>query len=261
MYKNILDKIVTFKRTEVANCKNSISLNEIEKTLDDAPPIRDFTAAIRSAENVALIAEVKKASPSQGVIRDDFDPVQIAGHYQSSGASCISVLTDREFFQGDLNYLREIRGVSNLPLLRKDFVIDRYQVFEARNAGADAVLLIAECLDDQDLRDLRICIEDLGMVALVEFYEPGNLQRVVDSGARLIGINNRNLKTFEVSIQHAIELRQQIDAEIPVVAESGIFTHEHVRQLQTANIQAMLVGQSLMEQTDIELAVRQLLGN
>ena len=171
---------------------------------------RRWTATTRKRHPIRLIAEVKKASPSKGVIREDFRPVEIARTYQKHGAACISVLTDRPYFQGSLDYLRQIRAAVDLPVLRKDFIIDPYQVIEARAAGADAVLLIAECLDDRQLRTLHDAIVDLGMTPLVELYEPANLPRVLAIGARLIGINNRDLRTFEVDLEHTIRIRRKV---------------------------------------------------
>lgn len=209
---------------------------------------------------IRLIAEVKRASPSKGVIRQDFQPLPIARTYQEHGAACISVLTDGPYFQGSLDDLRRIRQSVDLPLLRKDFIIDPYQVVEARAAGADAVLLIAECLDDALLKRLHDAILKLGMTPLVELYEPGNLAGVLDLGARLIGINNRNLHTFEVDLGHTLKLLDQIPDDRVVVAESGIRTRADVERLQSAGVHAMLVGESLMASRDVGAAVDRLLG-
>ena len=207
-----------------------------------------------------MIAEVKKASPSAGIIREDFDPVQIAQTYEAHGASCISVLTDESYFQGSLDYLRRVRAAIALPVLRKDFVLDTYQVIEARAAGADAVLLIAECLDDCNLRKLFNAICELGMTPLVELYDPENLQRVFDAGATLIGVNNRDLRTFEVDLAHTIEMRRRIPDECVLVGESGIKTNADVQRLESAGVDAILVGESLMREPDIGLATDRLLG-
>jgi indole-3-glycerol phosphate synthase len=257
----ILDKIVETKRREVEEAKTSVPMETLFEKLKTAPPPRDFLAALSIGPPIRLIAEVKKASPSAGVIREDFDPVGIAKIYESRGASCISVLTDRQYFQGSMDYLRRIRAAVGLPVLRKDFVIDRYQVAEARAAGADAVLLIAECLDDFALGDLHEAILELGMTPLVELYEPENLCRVLDIGARLIGINNRDLKTFQVDLGHCMRLRRNIPAGRIVVAESGIKTRSNVEELQAAGLHAMLVGETLMAQPDIGVAVETLLGS
>ncbi|NQU20000.1 MAG: indole-3-glycerol phosphate synthase TrpC [Candidatus Nealsonbacteria bacterium] len=256
----ILDKIVATKREEVARAKTDVPESVLRRQLASAPPPRDFFAAAARPGRIRLIAEVKKASPSKGVIRADFQPVEIATIYQQHGADCISVLTDEPYFQGSLDYLRQIRAAVDLPVLRKDFIIDPYQVIEARAAGADAVLLIAECLDDAMLRTLHDAIVEAGMTPLVELFEPDNLPRVLDVGARLIGVNNRDLRSFETDLRHTLELRGRIPADRVVVGESGIRTREDVLRLESAGVGAMLVGQSLMERPDIGAAVDELLG-
>ena len=228
--------------------------------LSDAPPVREFFEALSNDGPIKLIAEVKKASPSKGVIREDFDPVEIATTYEANGATCISCLTDEHYFQGSLEYLKAIRSAVNIPILRKDFILDAYQLLEARVAGADAVLLIAECLDDCHLRSLHNGAIELGMTPLVELYDPANLPRVLEAGARLIGINNRDLRTFEVDLQHTVRLRQEIPDDCLVVGESGIETHADVTLLSDAGVDAILVGESLMRSEDIGAAVRNLLG-
>lgn len=260
MAATILDKIVAEKRREIAAARQRIDERALEAQLADAPPVRDFFAALAAPGPIRLIAEVKKASPSAGVIRADFDPVAIARTYQSHGASCVSVLTDEPFFQGKLEYLTAIRLAIELPVLRKDFILDRYQLLEARVAGADAVLLIAECLDDCSLRSLHNHCIELGMTPLVELYDPANLPRVLDAGARLVGVNNRNLHTFEVDLQHVVRLRAQVPEDCVLVAESGIRTHDDVSMLAAAGIEAMLVGESLTREADIGAAVDRLLG-
>jgi indole-3-glycerol phosphate synthase len=256
----ILDRIVATKREEVARAKAAVSEPQLRERLAAAPPVRDFLAAVSRRGPIRLIAEVKKASPSKGVIRADFDPVAIAKIYQQHGAACLSVLTDEPYFQGSLDYLRQVREAVDLPVLRKDFIIDPYQVVEARVAGADAVLLIAECLDDAALGSLHAAIVALGMTPLVELYEPENLPRVLGVGARLIGINNRNLRTFEVSLEHTVDLRRAIPSDRVVVGESGIRTAADAQRLQLAGVHAMLVGESLMASPDIGAAVDHLLG-
>jgi indole-3-glycerol phosphate synthase len=256
----ILDKIVATKRQEIERAKAETPEAVLRGRLTGAPPIRDFFAPLAQEGPIRLIAEVKKASPSKGVIRDDFDPVGIARAYQQHGAACISVLTDELYFQGSLEYLRQIRGSTGVPLLRKDFIIDPYQVVEARLAGADAVLLIAECLDDAALRGLYDAIVELGMTPLVELYEPENLPRVLGAGARLVGINNRNLRTFEVDLGHTLRLRREIPDDRVVVGESGIRTRDDVARLESAGVRAMLVGESLMARDDVGAAVDELLG-
>lgn len=260
MAETILDRIVAEKRREIDRQFAGVSLAELEKQAAEGPPIRDFFAALAEPAGVALIAEVKKASPSAGIIREDFDPAEIATAYAESGAACISVLTDEPFFQGKLEYLSAVRAAVEIPVLRKDFLIDSRQLYQARIAGADAVLLIAECLDDCNLRKLHNETIDLGMTPLVEYYELSNRQRVLDAGATLVGVNNRNLHTFEVDIQHTLRQKELLPEQCILVAESGIHTHEQVKHLAEAGVDAMLVGESLMRQPDIRGAVRTLLG-
>jgi len=256
----ILDEIVSTKRVEIARAKERITTGELQRAIKDSPQVRDFFAPLAAGGSIKLIAEVKKASPSKGIIRQDFDPVQIALAYESAGATCLSVLTDEPYFQGSLDYLRQIRAAVNLPLLRKDFILDSYQLLEARAAGADAVLLIAECLDDCNLRKLHNETLELGMSPLVEFYDPENLPRVLAAGAQLIGVNNRDLRTFITDLGHTIRLREQVPLDAVLVGESGIHTRADVLRLQEAGVDAMLVGESLMAQDNIAAAVRILLG-
>lgn len=256
----ILDDIVKTKHQEIARAKAAVPEGELRARLTDAPVLRDFFAPLAAAGPIKLIAEVKKASPSKGVIRADFDPVAIARIYEESGASCLSILTDEPYFQGRLKYLTQIRAAVSLPLLRKDFILDTYQLLEARVAGADAVLLIAECLDDCNLRKLHNEAIELGLTPLVELYEPANLPRVLAAGATLIGVNNRDLKTFAVDLGHCIALRNQVPLDAVFVAESGIHGRADVLRLEEAGVDAMLVGESLMREADIGAAVRRLLG-
>jgi indole-3-glycerol phosphate synthase len=256
----ILDKIVTAKRAEIEQSKAVLPEAKLRGSLATAPPVRDFFTPLAAGGAIKLIAEVKKASPSAGVIRADFNPVEIARSYTTHGATCISVLTDEPHFQGRLEYLSQIRAAVERPVLRKDFILDTYQLIEARAAGADAVLLIAECLDDCNLRKLFNAACELGMTPLVELYEPSNLSRVFDAGATLIGVNNRNLHTFAVDLEHTIRMRDRVPDECVLVAESGIKTWQDVRRLEAAGIDAMLVGESLMREPDIGAAVDRLLG-
>jgi indole-3-glycerol phosphate synthase len=256
----ILDKIVATKREEIARARAAVPLERLRDQLADAPPIRDFFAPLAAGGPIRLIAEVKKASPSKGVIRPDFDPVAIARDYAAGGATCLSVLTDEVYFQGRLDYLRQIRAAVRLPLLRKDFILDTYQLVEARVAGADAVLLIAECLDDCHLRKLHNEAIELGLTPLVEFYDEANLSRVLEAGAQLVGVNNRDLRTFEVDLEHVVRMRRLVPAETVLVGESGIHTREDVLRLEMAGIDAMLVGESLMRQANVRAAVQRLLG-
>jgi indole-3-glycerol phosphate synthase len=255
----ILERIMATKRQEIASAKEANPESSLRDRLGDAPPVRDFFAALSAPGPLKLIAEVKKASPSKGLIRADFQPLDIARAYARGGATCLSVLTDVQYFQGSLEYLKAIRQVIDLPLLRKDFMIDRYQVLEARLAGADAILLIAECLDDCLLRSLLQEAHALGMAALVEFHEPENLTRVVDAGATMIGINNRDLRTFETDLQHTIRLSPQVPDDCVLVAESGIRSAADVQLLSAHGVDAILVGEHLMSQPDIGLAVKNLL--
>ncbi|MCI0491990.1 MAG: indole-3-glycerol phosphate synthase TrpC [Planctomycetes bacterium] len=256
----ILDKIVATKRIEIERAKAARPEADLRARLVDAPPLRDFFTPLAAGGPIKLIAEVKKASPSAGVIRADFDPVVIARTYEAHGATCVSVLTDETYFQGRLAFLTQIRAAIDLPLLRKDFILDSYQLVEARVAGADAVLLIAECLDDCDLRGLLNAARELGLTPLVELYEPDNLERVLDAGATLIGVNNRNLHTFEVDLLHTIRLRVRVPDECVLVGESGIKTLADVRMLAAAGVDAILVGESLTREADIGAAVDRLLG-
>ena len=257
----ILDKIVATKREEIARAKAETPEADLRRQLDEAPPVRDFFAALAGPPRISLIAEVKKASPSKGLIRADFDPVETARIYQRHGAACISVLTDEPYFQGHLDYLRRIRAAVDLPVLRKDFIIDPYQVTEARAAGADAVLLIAECLDGALLKQLHDAVVDLGMTPLVELFEPSNLPRVLGAGARLVGINNRDLRTFQTDLEHTLRLRRQIPDDRLVVGESGIRTRSDVERLEAAGVSAILVGETLMAADDVGHAVDRLLGS
>jgi indole-3-glycerol phosphate synthase len=257
---SILDDIVATKRTEIERARAAVPVADLRAQLPAAPPVRDFFAPLAAGLPIKLIAEVKKASPSKGVIRADFDPVAIARIYEAHGASCLSVLTDEHYFQGSLDYLRQVRQAVGIPVLRKDFILDSYQLLEARVAGADAVLLIAECLDDCNLRKLHNEAIELGMTPLVEFYEPQNLERVLAAGAALIGVNNRDLKTFAVDLDHTIRLRERVPLDCVLVAESGIHTRADVLRLQAAGIDAMLVGESLMREPEIGPAVDRLLG-
>ncbi len=263
MTNTVLDKIVETKKTEIARARAECPERELKSRLADAPPVRDFFQALAKAaqnDGIGLIAEVKKASPSKGIIREDFDPVAIARTYETNGAHCISVLTDEYYFQGNLDYLRAVREAVRIPVLRKDFLIDPYQLLQARVAGADAALLIAECLDDCQLRSMHQRTAELGMTTLIEFYQPENCQRVLDAGARLVGINNRDLRTFETDLQHSVRMRSQIPEDCLVVGESGIHGRADVLRLQQANVNALLVGEHLMVQSDVGRAVRQLLG-
>lgn len=261
---SILQKIVDHKRTEIAAARSEISLDTVIAAAQQSAPALDFVGALqrrKASGSIGLIAEVKKASPSKGIIRADFDPVAIAETYAQHGAACISVLTDEHFFQGHLDFLRQIRGAVNVPLLRKDFVLDVYQVHEARAAGADAVLLIAECLDGEKLQELHHSIEALGMTALVELYDAANIDKVMACNPKLVGVNNRDLNTFEVDLDHSVRVKRQLPDSVTFVSESGIFTNDDVVMLKKSGVDAMLVGESLMRSDDIGAAVATLLGD
>jgi indole-3-glycerol phosphate synthase len=260
MSETVLDRIVAAKRLEIAASRARAPEAQLRRKLAEAPPPRDFFAALAVDGPIRLIAEVKKASPSAGVIRDDFDPVRIAEIYEQHGASCLSVLTDEPFFQGRLEYLAAVRDQAGIPVLRKDFILDSYQLLEARVAGADAVLLIAECLDDCNLRKLHNETIELGMAPLVELYDPENLERVLEAGATLIGVNNRDLRTFKVDLEHTLRLRPRVPDRCVMVSESGIKTREDVARLEAAGIDAILIGESLMREPDIGAAVDRLFG-
>jgi indole-3-glycerol phosphate synthase len=256
----ILDRIVGTKRQELTRTQAKVPSRDLEHQLAKAPPVRDFQAALERAGEVSIITEIKKASPSAGVLREDFDPVAIARVYEQHGAACISVLTDAHFFRGSLSYLSAVRAVVSVPLLRKDFILDPYQLLEARVAGADGVLLIAEILDDATLACLLREVQVLGLQALVEIHEAENLQRVLKLGARLVGINNRNLRTFETSLQHTMNLASSVPSSVFLVSESGINSRADIERLQAAGVRAVLIGETLMRAPDIGRKLDELRG-
>lgn len=257
----ILDTIVARKRVELKDDKQRMSLDTVRRKTRDLAPTRDFCTALSTPNCVHLIAEVKKKSPSKGIIREDFDPVSIARTYAENGASAISVLTDREFFAGELAYLSAIRGAVRLPLLRKDFTIDPYHIYQARLAGADAVLLIVSILTLTQLREFIEIARSLGLASLVEVHTEAELELALTAGAEIVGINNRDLKTFHTDIGTTFRLRDSIPTDKVVVSESGINTHRDVMKLKEAGINAILVGESLMRSPNIGDKVRELLGN
>lgn len=263
--RNILEKIVWHKETEVAQLRERLPLADLQRQVLDAPPPRDFVAALRDGRTTpALIAEVKKASPSQGVMRPDFDPVAIAQTYAAHGATCLSVLTDQTFFHGDFEYLTQIREAVDLPLLCKEFIIYPYQMYLARSKGADAVLLIAAILSDQDLVYFAQIAKALGMAVLVEVHTLEELDRVLAvPNLALIGINNRDLETFTTRLETTAELiaarREALAASNAlVVSESGIHSPADLRAVTAAGVGAVLVGESLIRQPDPGLAIDQL---
>ena len=260
MTPNILERIVATKRIEIADAKLRVPASDLERQIDSMPACRDFAGALRVPDAVTVIAEVKKASPSAGVIRADFDPVQIASIYERHGAAALSVLTDEQYFQGHLDYLRAVRAVVAIPVLRKEFILDRYQLLEARAAGADAVLLIAEILPGEELANLHRDATVLGLDVLVELHDAEQLPRVLDCGATVVGINNRDLRTFLTRLEQTLELRPRIPAGIVVVSESGIRTNRDLERLRAAEVDAVLIGESLMRAPDIGAALDALRG-
>lgn len=264
--RHILEEIVLHKRQEVAQMRLESPLVKVQEQLKDAPPVRDFLKALReNSHHPSLIAEVKKASPSKGIIREDFDPINIAKAYEKGGAACLSVLTDTKFFQGSFDNLRNVRKSVELPLLCKEFIVDLYQIYLARTAGADAVLLIASILSNVQLKDFLRVIHSLKMTALVEVHTASELDRVLRlHDVKLVGINNRNLKKFTVNLANTEELISQRkhllqSYGITVVSESGIHTPDDLNFVDKAGARAVLVGESLVKQPDIENAVRQLI--
>ena len=257
---DILDEIVARKRREVVVARDRVPLAVLEAMVRTAPPVRDFFAAVSSGPPMRLIAEFKRKSPSAGEIRPGATVAEVVRAYAAAGAAALSVLTDHAGFGGSLADLEAARAAVTLPVLRKEFVVDFYQVVEARAHGADAVLLIAECLDDCHLRSLYRAIIDFGMTPLVEVHDAENLPRVLDLGATLVGVNNRDLKTMTTDLRHVLRLRERVPDDVVLVAESGIKTRADVARLEAAGIQAMLVGESLLVQTDPGAAAAVLLG-
>jgi indole-3-glycerol phosphate synthase len=254
-----LGVIVAAKEREVEQLRPT--LPQLREDAEAAPPPRAFARALRSATEVRLLAEIKRRSPSAGAIREGADPAEVARAYAAGGAAALSVLTDAEFFGGSLEALRLARLAVELPLLRKDFTIDPVQVWEARAAGADAILLIVRILDDARLRDLRALAEGLGMDALVEIHDAAELARALAAGASLIGINNRDLSTFRTDLGLSLDLAPRVSPTSTLVAESGIRTADDVRRLGEAGVDAILVGESLMRQPDLALAAAALVGH
>lgn len=265
---DILETIVAQKRIEVASLQCATPTpDQLKEAVQTRGGVRDFAGALRCASqgSVGLIAEVKKASPSKGVIRADFDPVQIAREYAQSGAHCLSVLTDEKFFQGSLTFLRDIRQAVNLPLLRKDFIIDPRQILQAIEWGADAILLIVAILDDRQLREYYDLARAAGLAVLVEVHDANELKRAMASDVELIGVNNRNLKTFDVDLATTETLAARLrasdhGADKLLVAESGIHTRADVQRLMACGANAILVGESLMRESDLRAKVAELLG-
>lgn len=246
---DILDKIVAVKREEVATALAKKSLAMVRADAESRVLTRDFEGALRAniaAGQAAVIAEIKKASPSKGVLRQEFIPADIAQSYAEHGAACLSVLTDKQFFQGSVDFLKQARASCDLPVLRKDFLIDVYQVYEARVMGADAILLIAACLDDAQMAEMEAVASSLDMAVLVEVHDRAELDRALKLKTKLVGINNRNLKTFEVSLQTTLDMLPAVPADRLLVTESGILSVDDVKRMREAHVNAFLVGEAFM---------------
>ena len=258
---DILDKIVAVKREEVAAAVRQKPLAVVRADAESRVLTRDFEGAMRAkidAGQAAVIAEIKKASPSKGVLRAEFIPADIAQSYAEFGAACLSVLTDKQFFQGSVDYLKQARASCDLPVLRKDFMIDVYQVYEARVMGADAILLIAACLDDGQMADMEAVARSLDMAVLVEVHDREELSRALKLKTRLVGINNRNLQTFEVSLQTTLDMLPDVPADRLLVTESGIQTVADVQRMRDAQVHAFLVGEAFMRAKEPGEALAQL---
>ena len=264
---DILNKIVAVKREEVAAAVKKKSLAAMRADAESRVLTRDFVGALRAkidAGQAAVIAEIKKASPSKGVLREDFIPADIAQSYAEGdgkvSAACLSVLTDRQFFQGQPDYLKQARASCELPVLRKDFMVDPYQIYESRAMGADCILLIAACLDDAQMRDLEAIALGLDMAVLVEVHDGAELDRALSLRTPLVGINNRNLRTFEVSLDTTLALRERVPADRLLVTESSILTRADVQRMRQAGVNAFLVGEAFMRAPEPGLALAELFG-
>lgn len=256
---DVLERIVRVRRQAVEEAKQSTTEAKLRERAEVAPPPRDFAAAL-VGDSVNVIAELKKASPSRGVLRESFNPAVLAPALEEAGAAALSVLTEPEFFQGGLEDLQLVRKLTGLPVLRKDFLVDPYQLYEARAAGADAFLLIVAILEPEALRRLLFLGKELGMAALVEVHTEEELKQALDAGAEILGVNNRNLKTFEVSLETSLRLVETVPEECVVVSESGLRSHEDLKRLRAAGFDAFLIGEHLMQAADPGLALRELLG-
>lgn len=253
-----LQKILETKREEIQERKVLLPLSELKRRLAESPPPLDFDGAIRSRDR-ALVAEVKRSSPSRGRIREDFDPVAIARIYAEGGAAAVSVLTESRFFEGRDSFLRDIRQNVNLPLLRKDFIIDPYQIYETRFLGGDALLLITRALDDGRLKEFIRLSSELGLASLVEIHDEADLEKALSSGAGIIGINNRDLSTFATDLEVSLRLAPLVPQGRTVISESGIRSRSDIQRLESAGIHAFLVGETLMREKDIGRKMKELL--
>ena len=260
---NILDKILATKREEIRLTSSYRPIEDLQREVGGAPMVRNFEQAIRNKianGESAVIAEIKKASPSKGMIREQFDPITIAQSYEQHGAACLSVLTDRDYFMGAAEYLVAARSATQLPVLRKDFIIDPYQIFEARCMGADCILLIVAALDLEKMKELESIANDLGMAVLVESHNQLELDAALELNTPLMGINNRDLRTFEVSLKTSIDLVKTIKDRIPIT-ESGIFNHEDIKLMNDNHINTFLVGEAFMRQDEPGEALKELFYN
>ena len=257
---NVLQRLLDTKKQRLDQAKSALSLREVQARLDEVEPARDFATAIRGRRTIRLIAELKKASPSKGLIRPDFDPVSIARIYEENGASAISCLTEEDYFQGHLSFLPLVHKAVKLPVLRKDFIFDPYQIYEARANNADAILLIAAALEKNQAQDYIHMASELGMAVLFEVHNEADLEQALSIDAPIIGINNRDLTTLKIDLETTFRLKDRIPAEKIVVGESGIGTRADVLRLDAASIDAMLVGTTLMKSKDIGAKIRELLG-
>ncbi|MDM8567534.1 indole-3-glycerol phosphate synthase TrpC [Candidatus Halobeggiatoa sp. HSG11] len=258
---NILQQIIQHKKIEIESNSKRMPLRTLSHLLDSCPPVRGFIEAINvrlQFQQPAVIAEIKKASPSKGVLRNDFNPIEIAKSYEQNGAACLSILTDEKFFQGSNEYLSQVHEICSLPILRKDFIIDAYQVYEARVIGADCILLIVAILDDAQLQDLADLATHLELDVLVEVHNQEELERALSLNTRLIGINNRNLQTFDTNIQTTLDLLDQIPKKNIVVSESGIHTSEDIALLSDVGVHTFLIGEAFMKANDPGAALSQL---
>ena len=257
---SLLNQIIDAKRTEIAQAQATVPLYELKRRLGHHRRERDLTAALRQPGQLALIAELKRQSPSRGVIRERFDPITIAQTYQSSGASALSILTDARYFGGHLSFLRDVKSFSELPILRKDFIIDEYQVYESAWAAADAILLIARIVEPDELRRLAGVAQQLQLDVLAEVHNEAELDAVLAAGCRLIGINHRDLDTFTMDLTLSQRLIPRIPKECTIVAESGLHTREDVQRMCDLGVHAVLIGEAFMEAPDIAAKMRELMG-